>query len=772
MRGCPEISYFLNAVFLNNQEFNTSSYRNVSFPTLWVYNLFNHTNDAKNWLKRADIILNVGNLDFIFNYFEKFESSNKTNVSILDPVKERFHLNTSEQVHVFVEWVNYICEEFAMQKSRNGTAGTAALGTFLGLEFYHIYNKLNDFLLLDVLSSLMLSTLKKNSVTCEKFFIGSSLNPSQALSVCSNISEFNESSWLNDTTPMKIMINLCWYRDDKTWMNFTNKAGIKHKNLQFVCDSDIKNNRSFNSIKTAADLRVHNFYNCLNTSTKCSQTEFTAKQWGNSTVTRNPIPELMELNPEKYVVSDSVSEWDKFLFPKPFEYYAIIKKNPQFTTNNTIEGWDTQTSRRLLSFERLFNQMIRFVINDYDMGDTSDVERLFKVKDIKALYNYLKYSMIEHALQGFTQTRTVDELLWGYQDPFLMKNFVTADPQRGGDPSINPIVNLVNNYTEETMQNNTQSVFSGASDYHNVRIYNKIYNMSYITFNDTDFNGNDSYVLYTNPWKEKVIFDGTDSFANNPNLDEGAHLRVYVPDLFRGGYGLCNGETATYNGVDSFRFRLVDTFMFNKTKNPENAKYYMDRWNGLLNLTSVKKLPLFVSKYHYLDTDEEVYSNVKIYSDANLTQLITPDREFDIKLDIEPYSGAALYAKLNIQTNYEYQNDRLFMNEKYSMIPVFALQRGGGWSNSAIDSKFGLLRIGLKLKLALQIVFYILAGILLILTGYLVWRIRKNVNDGLYENPNEALLPVSKSTKDFIKISNTNLKTNEEISSDYTIMKK
>jgi len=59
----------------------------------------------------------------------------------------------------------------------------------------------------------------------------------------------------------------------------------------------------------------------------------------------------------------------------------------------------------------------------------------------------------------------------------------------------------------------------------------------------------------------------------------------------------------TYNGVDSFRYSLSQDFMKNKTENPDNAKYYMDRWNGLLNITSVKLAPLFVSKMYFLDAD-------------------------------------------------------------------------------------------------------------------------------------------------------------------------
>lgn len=97
-------------------------------------------------------------------------------MSILDPVKERFHLNSSYQTHVFVDWVNYIADEFAMQKSRGGTSATATIGSFLSLEFYSIYNKLNDYLLLELLSNVMLFIINEYKLNCHDFFVASSIN--------------------------------------------------------------------------------------------------------------------------------------------------------------------------------------------------------------------------------------------------------------------------------------------------------------------------------------------------------------------------------------------------------------------------------------------------------------------------------------------------------------------------------------------------------------------------------------------------------------------
>lgn len=415
-------------------------------------------------------------------------------------------MNTTYQAHVFVEWVNYIVDEFAMQVSRGGDSMTAAIGTLLSGEIYEQHNRLNGYLLMEILSNLMLYNLTMNKIDCPKFFEASSLNSTQSQSICSNISEFDNNTWFNSTNSVRILINLCWYRKESDWIDFVKRAGITLKNLQFICDSDLSNPNSFNSIKSFADLRIHTHYKCQNSTTKCSQTEITAIQWGNSTITRNVIPELQLFKPDQFVTGDSVHFWNSTLFPKIFEYYAVINKFPHFTTDRKIEGWDTQTSRRLLTYERLFNQMIRYVLIDYDWGNTTDIDNLFNVSDIKALYNYIKYGMIELAFKGFAQVRTVDELLWGYTDPFIRDIIKNNDPQKGGDPSVNERVSLSINYTYQDALNYSCTMFTGRSDIAKVRTYQKIYNKSYITINDTAFNGNESYVTYSNPWAEEVLF--------------------------------------------------------------------------------------------------------------------------------------------------------------------------------------------------------------------------------------------------------------------------
>ena len=72
--------------------------------------------------------------------------------------------------------------------------------------------------------------------------------------------------------------------------------------------------------------------------------------------------------------------------------------------------------------------------------------------------------MIECALGGLVQKRTVRELLFGYEDQYL-KVIQQEDLMRGGDPSKNPKISLNEpNKTLEEAQQYTSSMITGLND--------------------------------------------------------------------------------------------------------------------------------------------------------------------------------------------------------------------------------------------------------------------------------------------------------------------
>ena len=97
--------------------------------------------------------------------------------------------------------------------------------------------------------------------------------------------------------------------------------------------------------------------------------------------------------------------------------------------------------------------------------------------------------MIECALGGLVQKRTVKELLFGYEDPFV-KDIKTVDLMRGGDPSKDPTITLNEpNKTLEEAQKYTSSMNTGYSDPYKTRTFVTKDNSTQIFIEQKSFTG-------------------------------------------------------------------------------------------------------------------------------------------------------------------------------------------------------------------------------------------------------------------------------------------
>lgn len=107
--------------------------------------------------------------------------------------------------------------------------------------------------------------------------------------------------------------------------------------------------------------------------------------------------------------------------------------------------------------------------------------------------------------------------------------------------------------------------------------------------------------------------------------------------------------------------------------------FNQNKWNGFLNFSSLMSAPVFNSKRHFLDVDENVTNLTKIYrEEISESSLITPNADEDnIYLYIEPYTGLSLAAWLKLQTNVELKQNLLFNTDIYAMLPIFSIIRGG-----------------------------------------------------------------------------------------------
>jgi len=133
-----------------------------------------------------------------------------------------------------------------------------------------------------------------------------------------------------------------------------------------------------------------------------------------------------------------------------------------------------------------------------------------------------------------------------------------------------------------------------------------------------------------------------------------------------------------------------------------NDKYFFDVYNGMGNLTSIFKAPLFASKPAYYECDNLFDAKPEItplpYTPSNPDEQDDIDLYYDSWIDIEPYSGAVLRAAQKLMISAFIEKDELFENDN-RFIPIYYVFRSGNFTEESVKEIFGDLIVGLSFKL-------------------------------------------------------------------------
>ena len=731
--GFPEISYYYSDYFLQKIA-NDTPYLNMTFGVEWAYNLLARSGDPKKWLKSPHLMFHQGNLKFLFKQGAIFDESH--DLKDLEPIRDQFLLKDLYQAHVFWKYMDYIVVDFALMTSQGGTKETLGLGAFSAQFFYSSFMDVKDFLLDDITSKSLYANLIDKSVDpnkiCYVLFNNSmtNLNQSQLDSIC-----YNDINLKNiDETAMLFLSDLCLNTLDPIWFDFMQRHGLTKINMFELCDPQVG---YWGPLMNETNVMIKNFYNCSADAEYCSANEIAIKQWGQSTITLNPLPILKG---RYYNSSFSVSNWNPTKFPKPIEFLGFLNltklnKSKEVTDKDRM-GLNETISSTLLTFDCLFNAVMNAKAFIYYLNnDFQNFTKNFLVENPLLLLNYLRYVTLEFGFGGITVQRNVSDLLLGYDVPFV-KMMGDTDPAMGGNPSINPKVGFCPNNTKENAFFNTQVMYTGNGDSSMVRKYHSVYGERNMVQFIPDFDGNETRNITKNPYRKLVPIKGTDGFTDRPNLNpDGDTFEVFVTMLMRYGttYGLSN--TKDYNGLEGYLYRMDNSLM---NKNPD---FYQDRWNGFLNFSSIMSAPVFNSKRHFLDVDEEIMSFIHLI-DAQGENITANRDEDDIYLYVEPYTGLSLSAWLKLQTSVQLSNNLLF-NSSYAMLPIFSIIRGGDIPDSTIDDLLGQLKMGILFQNVIsRVICFVIGGILFLVAAILAYKYykkaKKNRKEGILLDKNST----------------------------------
>lgn len=163
-------------------------------------------------------------------------------------------------------------------------------------------------------------------------------------------------------------------------------------------------------------------------------------------------------------------------------------------------------------------------------------------------------------------TRTVNELLFGYKDPFLTA-LKEMDPMLGGDPSITDIVafNEPNITLEES--DDIMSMYTGYSDPMLTRVFRTYQNKEYITYNRTYFDGYNIRSEWVNPYMEPFTLYGSDGAQGKPLSKSSDKQYIFSDSLFRVGELRYTRSVKKY-GFDLLRYNISDRMFASSEEYP------------------------------------------------------------------------------------------------------------------------------------------------------------------------------------------------------------
>ncbi|KAL4503018.1 hypothetical protein ABPG72_014247 [Tetrahymena utriculariae] len=736
----PEIKNYRDTVFLKQYPYLQSEYFNVSLPFDWARKVFYFTDFAATgtFTKKKYSMLNLGNLEYL--WINGLNYDNSSDIQYLNNIANRFEipedpsdlsfLGVPKRTFLFWNYIKYFAYNFTMAGTQGGNSGQAAIGQFASNSLQASFQEMKNRMPVKIKASILQKNLTETYKTCLDFFQNGLfyedqpnlliLTPDQAQVMCDQ-PEFQ------DWSDPKTFENLIDY-----YMAFNNLIGPQLKTVE-----DFQKNTNFqkniiNSIFIGstissivveqAEAYLFKTFNCKSQSEQiqqCSNMELALKQWSASEITKNIDESIQDL----YKKSDSYFFWadNKNEIYAPFEYYYFAK-NVINLDSSQIQQFNEDDLLKLLNYDNFFSlTIIPLAFRMHLNGDSEGIKKQFFFDDSLQLVNYIRYIMVEISLYSAVQTRELQDLLFGYTDPFVYSQN-TKDPQQGGNPALNYTVMLNDpNMTSPQATLDYEIMYTGKGNIDNTRQYYSLNGSQYSNYYYTWFDGEEVRNVLASPWEENVTIQGSDSVQNPPNLDQDSKINVFVTTFYRGGAAITNGDTYDHGGLSCYRFQNEPTFYESGQQYPPNNVYDSYVYYGLQNMTRVKMAPVFITNRHLCNSDSRLINTVTMLDISGNPVTANPETD-GLFMDVEPYSGLTLAAALNAQANILVEPDDLFNITQPTLLPVFNTFRTGNWTDASIDSYLGELKMALVAKKAILITCVVVGGLLLIVFFVFLYR--------------------------------------------------
>ncbi|KAM6437619.1 platelet glycoprotein 4 isoform 5-T22 [Liasis olivaceus] len=223
----------------------------------------------------------------------------------------------------------------------------------------------------------------------------------------------------------------------------------------------------------------------------------------------------------------------------------------------------------------------------------------------------------------FLQTRTVKEILWGYEDPFLKLIPI---------PNIDKVVGVFHPHNET--YDGPYRIYTGKDDIKKAGIIH-----SY------------QYNRTLNYWEGHCgMVNGTDGSSFPPFVSKDDKLYLFSSDICRSSYGIFNSEQ-TVKDILLYRFSIPEALIASPSVNPDNMCFCTDKeisenctMGGIIDISSCKEgTPVYITLPHFLHGSKQLFKNV---------EGMKPNvEEHTTFLDVEPITGFVMHFAKRLQLN-------------------------------------------------------------------------------------------------------------------------
>lgn len=348
---------------------------------------------------------------------------------------------------------------------------------------------------------------------------------------------------------------------------------------------------------------------------------------------------------------------------------------------------------------------------------------------VKNFPDYLKWKfLLSLILEEFNETlfeeKTVQELLWGYNDPILEKySNLRKKYHLSFLPDINPLIALQKN---DTFQGFT-TIHTGVKDINLITKW-------------TEWKGRPDVGVWNTTYAN--MFNGSDGTQFPPQQSTDSTLYVFVTQLCRSLYLTYNKHKAV-KGIDTLQFTTPKELYLNASINPDNRAFCTKECypTGILDVGVCQdapiSLPLFVSAPHFYLGDKSLTKNVK--------GLSPNEKDHGTFLDVEPHLGIPLKSSKRLQINALIEPVKdIEQTEKLHklFLPVFFINETATIDNSQAQMIKDKVLMPFKVVHGVEIGLVVLGGVLILIgLVFLVLLINRNRKlkqvKTMLSNPNE-----------------------------------